>query len=98
MTSSGSLARTCPTTLAGDPATMVRALTGFNTKLPALIIDPRSILMFPSTVLCAPIKTCDSTFGCLSPVAFPVPPRVTPCKMLTESPITHVSPMTTPVP
>ena len=63
-----------PTTLAGDPATMVRALTGFNTKLPALIIDPRSILMFPSTVLCAPIKTCDSTFGCLSPVAFPCRP------------------------
>ena len=63
MTSDGLLSRTLPTTFAGEPATMVCAATGFNTKLPALIIDPRSTLMFPSTVLCAPIKTCDSILG-----------------------------------
>jgi hypothetical protein len=42
--------------------------------------------------------TLSSTVGWRLPVAKPVPPRVTPWKSVTRSPISAVSPITTPVP
>uniref|UniRef100_A0A7C9ED09 Uncharacterized protein n=1 Tax=Opuntia streptacantha TaxID=393608 RepID=A0A7C9ED09_OPUST len=86
-----------PTSLAGFPTAVVLAGISFKTTDPAPILAPPPILTFPKTQVPAPIKTPSPILGCLSPLIFPVPPNVTLCKIDTLSPITAVSPITTPV-
>lgn len=87
-----------PRFAASRPALPALLTTGFNTSEPAAIIAPFPTVMLPSMVEWAPMRTPFPILGCRSPMAFPVPPSVTPCKMLTLFPTTAVSPMTTPVP
>lgn len=86
-----------PTSLAGLPTAVVRGGTSISTTDPAPIFAPSPIFTFPNMVAPAPIRTPSPIFGCRSPDAFPVPPRVTWCKIDTLLPTTAVSPMTTPV-
>ena len=67
-----------PTTIAGTPATVVFASTSESTTLPAATLAPFPISTFPKICAAELIKTPSRTFGCLSPVSLPVPPRVTP--------------------
>ena len=64
---------TLPTSLAGEPATMVFGGTGFRTREPAATMAPLPIVMLPRIVAAAPMRTLSLILGCLSPSAFPVP-------------------------
>ena len=61
--------------MAGTPATVVFASTSESTTLPAATLAPFPISTFPKICAAELIKTPSRTFGCLSPVSFPVPPR-----------------------
>ena len=83
-----------PTTLAGTPATVVKEATDFKTNEPAATLEHSPIEILPYIFAPAPIKTLFPILGCLSPRTFPVPPRVTECKIETLSPTLAVSPIT----
>mmetsp|Transcript_10871 Transcript_10871/g.32311 ORF Transcript_10871/g.32311 Transcript_10871/m.32311 type:complete len:279 (-) Transcript_10871:798-1634(-) len=95
---SAGFSTTLPTGLAGDPPTMVCGSTGLSTRLPAAICAPSPTTMLPRMVALAPMSTFFAILGCRSPMSLPVPPSVTFCSSEQLSPITAVSPMTTPVP
>ncbi|KAL1289926.1 hypothetical protein AAHE18_20G093200 [Arachis hypogaea] len=86
-----------PTNLAGFPTTVVLGGTSLITTEPAPILAHSPTLMFPKIQVPAPIKTPSPIFGCLSPEALPVSPKVTLCKIDTLLPVTAVSPTTNPV-
>lgn len=85
------------TTLAGFPTAVARGGTLIKTTDPAPIFAPAPIFTFPNIVAPAPINTPSPIFGWRSPPALPVPPKVTWWRIETLSPITAVSPTTTPV-
>ena len=64
----------------------------------APILAPWPIVIGPSSFAPEPIVTLSSTVGWRLPVAKPVPPSVTPWYIVTFSPTSAVSPITTPIP
>jgi len=56
------------------------------------------MLIFPNILAPLPIKTLLPIVGCRLPFSLPVPPKVTPWKIVTLLPMIVVSPITTPVP
>ena len=83
--------------LAGFPTAVVLGGTSISTRDPAPIFAPTPILTFPRIVAPAPIRPLSPIFGCRSPTSFPVLPSDTWWRIETLSPITAVSPITTPV-
>ena len=75
----------------GIPTTVT--LSGILSKITLLapIFTLLPIVIFPSILAPLPIKTLFPIVGCLFPFSFPVPPRVTPWKSVTLSPIIQVS-------
>ena len=71
--------------------------TGFSTTEPDAIFEHSPIRILPRIFAPAPIRTPLPIFGWRSLPSLPVPPRVTPCRIETLSPITAVSPTTRPV-
>mmetsp|Transcript_36272 Transcript_36272/g.71359 ORF Transcript_36272/g.71359 Transcript_36272/m.71359 type:complete len:211 (+) Transcript_36272:309-941(+) len=83
---------------AGTPTAVAPGGTERRTTDPAPTLASSPTEMFPRIVAPAPINTFLPSFGCLSPLSFPVPPNVTPCSRVLPSPILAVSPITIPVP
>ena len=81
---------TLPTSLAGEPATIVLGGTGFRTREPAATIAPLPIVMLPRIVAAAPMRTLSLILGCLSPSAFPVPAQRRGSFLATSGMMTHV--------
>mmetsp|Transcript_27827 Transcript_27827/g.56207 ORF Transcript_27827/g.56207 Transcript_27827/m.56207 type:complete len:226 (-) Transcript_27827:1159-1836(-) len=86
-----------PIIRAGEPTAVAPVGIGLSTTLPAPILALSPTWMFPKIFVPAPIRTSFPTLGCRSPDSFPVPPKVTPCKIVVPSPTVAVSPITTPV-
>ncbi len=72
--------------------------TSWITTLFAPIFEPWPTVIGPSSFAPEPIVTLSCTVGWRLPVAKPVPPSVTPWYSVTSSPISAVSPITTPMP
>ena len=82
----------------GLPTTVEFGGTSWITTELAPILDRSPTSMGPSSFDPAPIITSWPTVGWRLPRAKPVPPRVTPWYMVTSSPTSAVSPITTPEP
>src|SRR5439155_6588998 len=80
----------------GLPTTVELAGTSWITTELAPTFAARPTLIGPSSLAPDPITTSASTVGWRLPRANPVPPRVTPWYSVTLSPISAVSPITTP--
>ena len=80
------------------PTTVVFGGTSWITTEFAPIFAPWPTVIGPSSLAPAPTVTLSSTVGWRLPAAKPVPPSVTPWSSVTRSPISAVSPITTPVP
>mmetsp|Transcript_12790 Transcript_12790/g.27847 ORF Transcript_12790/g.27847 Transcript_12790/m.27847 type:complete len:304 (-) Transcript_12790:57-968(-) len=88
---------TKPMIRAGLPTAVAPPGIGLSTTLSAPILALSPTVMFPSIFVPAPISTSRPILGWRSPFSFPVPPSVTPCRIVVLSPTVAVSPMTTPV-
>ena len=97
MVRDGSSQGESPTTLAGTPATVTLFGTGLSTTEPAATRAQWPISILPMILAPAPISTPSAILGWRSPCSLPVPPSVTSCSIETSSPITAVSPTTSPV-
>src|SRR4051794_2763967 len=82
----------------GLPTTVELGGTSWTTTALAPIFAPWPIRIGPRSLAPEPIVTLSSTVGWRLPVANPVPPSVTPWYSVTFSPISAVSPTTTPMP
>ena len=80
------------------PTTVEFGGTSWMTTALAPILAPWPIVIGPSSLAPEPIVTLHSTVGWRLPVAKPVPPSVTPWYIVTFSPTSAVSPITTPMP
>src|SRR4051812_9233605 len=86
------------TTWPGLPTTVEFGGTSWMTTALAPTLAPWPIVIGPRSFAPEPIVTLSCTVGWRFPRAKPVPPRVTPWYMVTSSPISAVSPITTPMP
>ena len=84
----------CP----GLPTTVEFGGTSWMTTVLAPIFAPWPIVIGPSSFAPEPIVTLSCTVGWRLPVSKPVPPSVTPWYIVTLSPTSAVSPITTPIP
>ena len=82
----------------GLPTTVVSGGTSSITTVLAPTLAWRPIVTGPSSLAPEPTVTSSSSVGWRLPRANPVPPSVTPWNSVTRSPISAVSPMTTPEP
>src|SRR4029077_11028662 len=82
----------------GTPTTTQFSGTARTTPEPAPIRLPAPTVKPPMILAPAPITTLSAIVGWRFSRLTLVPPRVTPCRMLTFSPTSAVSPMTTPMP
>ena len=84
----------CP----GLPTTVASAGTSWMTTELAPILERAPTAIGPSSLAPEPIITWSPTVGWRLPRAKPVPPSVTPWYIVTSSPTSAVSPITTPAP
>ena len=82
----------------GLPTTVEFGGTSWMTTVLAPIFAPWPIVIGPSSFAPEPIVTLSCTVGWRLPVSKPVPPSVTPWYIVTLSPTSAVSPITTPMP
>jgi hypothetical protein len=80
------------------PTTVVWGGTSSITTVFAPTFALRPTVTGPSSFAPEPTVTPSSSVGWRLPRANPVPPSVTPWNSVTRSPISHVSPITTPEP